>query len=579
MADHARDSHANATIMVVEDSPTQAEQLRYHLEQHNYNVVLAADGREALDFVQKCRPNLIITDVVMPGMDGFQLCQMIKADAALQDIPVVIVTSLTGWDDIARSLECGAENFLRKPYEPETLIARVDSILLNHELRKRNRVQMGLEILLGGKRHFVNSDREQILDLLISTYDEALHMNAELQARQAQIAHANQVLRGLYQISQQLAQSESPHVACATLLHGIGGLPGFSPGWIVLYDANGALHVVAAEHMTPAPECQAAPHCACLAVLNQETNAVGTQLLSCPCRNRGQPDAKLLAITPLQLTDEVVGAMVTMPEATSDKSTLDILDTVGRQISAVLERIALLDRLHQRAVELETANKELESFSYSVSHDLSSPLRAIDGFSRKLEQRLDLSADPESRRLLGVIRNSCQRMNALIKGLLEFSRLSRVPLRDMTVDMVTVVEDVIAELRQHTEYANFAISIDTLPASPGDFILLRQVWENLLSNAIKYSSTHPAPEVRVRGWRDGAFNVYAVKDNGAGFDMHYYGKLFGVFQRLHREDEYPGTGIGLANVKRIVSRHGGNVWAEGAPGAGATFFFSLPAGD
>jgi light-regulated signal transduction histidine kinase (bacteriophytochrome) len=150
-------------------------------------------------------------------------------------------------------------------------------------------------------------------------------------------------------------------------------------------------------------------------------------------------------------------------------------------------------------------------------------------------------------------------------------------MRDMTVDMSSLVAEIVGELRIEADRPELTVTVGNLPSSPGDYILLRQVWENLLSNAIKYSSANPAPQVDVSGWLDGPNNVYAVRDNGAGFDMRYYDKLFGVFQRLHREDEYPGTGIGLANVKRIVTRHGGNVWAEAVIGVGATFYFSLPA--
>jgi CheY-like chemotaxis protein len=170
MGTQERVSNEGVEILVVEDSPTQAEQLRFLLEEQRYAVRVATNGKEALEAVRQRRPTLVITDIVMPVMDGYALCRAIKSDPELKDIPVVIVTALTGLQDIARSLECGADAFIRKPYDPKTLLSRIDYILLNLELRKSKKVQMGMEVYLGGRKHFITSERGQILDLLISTY-------------------------------------------------------------------------------------------------------------------------------------------------------------------------------------------------------------------------------------------------------------------------------------------------------------------------------------------------------------------------------------------------------------------------
>lgn len=243
-------------------------------------------------------------------------------------------------------------------------------------------------------------------------------------------------------------------------------------------------------------------------------------------------------------------------------------EQVRRQASELEQRV------EQRTAQLAAANKELESFSYSVSHDLRAPLRAIEGYAHMLEEDHAAALDAEGRRLLSVIRDGGRRMNQLIEDLLSFSRLGRQAMRAGPVDMAALAREVLDELRPPPQVR---VSIGALPGASADRALMRQVWVNLLSNAIKYSAKRDRPAIDVEGTVEGEELVYRVTDNGAGFDMKYAHRLFGVFQRLHREDEFPGTGVGLATVQRVVTRHGGRVWSEAAVDAGATFFFSLPA--
>ncbi|MHB1955455.1 MAG: sensor histidine kinase [Sulfobacillus sp.] len=235
----------------------------------------------------------------------------------------------------------------------------------------------------------------------------------------------------------------------------------------------------------------------------------------------------------------------------------------------------LNDDLQLHAEQLEAANKEMESFSYSVSHDLRSPLRAIDGFSKILEEDYGGRIDDEGKRLLKVIRVNSQKMGNLIDDLLTFSKLGRKSMEKTIVDMEELARSASAEVFSGpSDMAKLEIA--PIPPSFGDRTLLRQVWINLLSNALKFSGKNDTAQVRVEGFRGDGETVYSVQDNGAGFDMRFYNKLFGVFQRLHAQEEFSGTGVGLAIVQRVVNRHGGRVWAEGEVGKGATFFFSLP---
>jgi PAS domain S-box-containing protein len=239
-----------------------------------------------------------------------------------------------------------------------------------------------------------------------------------------------------------------------------------------------------------------------------------------------------------------------------------------------------------KATQLEATNKELESFSYSVSHDLRAPLRAIDGFALMIEEDYKERLDAEGLRYLAVIRQNSRRMGALIDDLLEFSRLGRQTVARREVNVDSLVREVIEEVL-HTELLGGRgeaapaprIEVDPLPSARGDRGLLRQVWANLIANAVKYSSKAARPFIQVSGRQVGAENHYSVRDNGVGFNMEYAEQLFRVFQRLHRADEFSGTGVGLAIVQRVVTRHGGRVWAEGKVDQGAVFSFALPIGD
>jgi light-regulated signal transduction histidine kinase (bacteriophytochrome) len=259
---------------------------------------------------------------------------------------------------------------------------------------------------------------------------------------------------------------------------------------------------------------------------------------------------------------------------------LQILNLLLSTYDAAIQRNKELkrsqDELHSLNAKLEDANKELESFSYSVSHDLRAPLRHIQGYVAMMREDEETRLSAEGGRYLDVIEDSSRRMAELIDDLLAFSRMGRAEMHESRLSLDDMIRDTVAEMEMDLQGRNIAWSITAMPAVEGDAAMLRQALTNLLSNAVKY--TRPRDPARIEvgcaGHENGRVVLY-VRDNGVGFDMEYAGKLFGVFQRLHRVDEFEGTGIGLANVRRVISRHGGRVWAESAPDRGATFYFTL----
>jgi PAS domain S-box-containing protein len=247
---------------------------------------------------------------------------------------------------------------------------------------------------------------------------------------------------------------------------------------------------------------------------------------------------------------------------------------VSRQHRELLTEMEKLVR--DRTAQLEESNEELEAFSYSVSHDLRAPLRAIDGFTRILVDDYEPRLNSEGKRLCSIIRENTGKMGRLIDDLLAFSRLGRTEMQPSRIDMGTMASSVFHELTTPESRARIDFRVGAVPDAVGDPSLIRQVWMNLLGNAVKFSSRRERAVIRVSGESTDAENVYTVEDNGAGFEMQYVHKLFGVFQRLHSTKEFEGTGVGLALVHRVIRRHGGRVWGEGETGRGATFHFTLP---
>lgn len=292
---------------------------------------------------------------------------------------------------------------------------------------------------------------------------------------------------------------------------------------------------------------------------------------------------KSLAMIPVNI-DAPIAAIGNYWNTSYTPSELDIqlLQTLADAAAKAIENVLLLRSLESRVLtrtsELESAVKELESFSYSVSHDLRAPLRAIDGYVRILMEELGTTLDDESKRLCTVISDSAKNMGKLIDNLLAFSRIGKTSMQLSLVDMKPIIENVFDELTAAIGNVSIDFQVGALPYIMGDTALLKQAWSNLIGNAIKFSSKKDRPQIRINGLQRDNEVLFSIEDNGAGFDMKYADKLFGVFQRLHSQREFDGTGVGLAIVQRIINRHGGKIWAEAEIDKGATFYFTLKSG-
>jgi diguanylate cyclase (GGDEF)-like protein/PAS domain S-box-containing protein len=361
-----KNKNSTVEILIAEDSPTQAERLQGLLEGHGYAAVLAADGRQALVLARQHRPSLVISDVLMPELDGYDLCKAIKADEKLKDIPVMLVTTLSDPQDVIRGLECGADNFIRKPYDERDLLSRIDYLLMNLELRKSQKMQLGLEINLGGHKHFITAERQQILDLLVSTYEQAVLVNNELMLREKQLAHSNQVLNGLFRIAEGLNRAVNEHEVAETALERALELPGIQAGWISLREGECNFRVAAAHNLPPGLASPGALEgdCACRRrLLSGELDAV-TNVIECERLAKAKGDAHGLhwhASVPLWLGEgRALGVMnlVGNGDKLFDEEELKVLHGVGNQVAVALERAKLHEHLgmlvEERTAKLAT---------------------------------------------------------------------------------------------------------------------------------------------------------------------------------------------------------------------------------
>jgi PAS domain S-box-containing protein len=427
---------------------------------------------------------------------------------------------------------------------------------------------------------------------------ELLHLYASTLGHLYTLKRAQAALAALYETSQTLGASLNLDEALRTVLDSAIRLTGAERGCLMLFDATGG-QIIFRLARNAQQEMLAESRFEISHSVMDEVVQTGQPVITI----NAQDDPRFadkgsvmkyalrsVMAAPLTVHGKITGVLYVdnkVKDALFNPRNLTLFNTFAGQAAVTLENAQLYetvrqhaaeleDRVAERTAKLELANKELESFSYSVSHDLRAPLRAIDGYIGMLVDEHETSFDAESKRLFAIVQNEARRMGDLINGLLAISRLSYIEMRTIVpIDMAGLAHSVFEELTSPEDRQRIDFQIAALPRAMGDSILIHQVWANLISNAIKFSSKRERAIIRISANQTDNEVVYAVSDNGVGFDMQYASKLFGVFQRLHSEDEFSGNGVGLATVQRIVQRHNGRVWAESEVGQGTVFCFSL----
>jgi signal transduction histidine kinase len=621
-------------ILVVEDSPTQALQLQHTLEQHGYRASVAQNGLDALACMRQQKPTMVLSDILMPEMDGYQLCQQIKADADLADVPVILLTSLSDPKDVIKGLECGADNFIVKPYDEDFLLSRVQYILANQRVRRVERTQMGLEIFFAGQTYFITSDRLQILNLLLSTYETAVQRNRQLIQTQDALQQLNthleemvaertaaltveiaerrraeeglhryaERLKSLHEIDRAILTAQSPEaIAQGALGHICALIPCWRAGiWLFDWQARqGVVLAVAgsgASRFPPGTRISLEEYgLQDLAVLQ-----AGQACAVADVRTLAPPPGTVYTLqseglrsyvrVPLVAQGELIGSLNLWSDRLGafTPEHVDIAREVADQLAISIHQarlhkqvqrhaVELEQRVAERTAELQETNAELESFSYSVSHDLRAPLRSIQSFAQILLEdyadRLDAVGQDCAQRIIAAAR----RMDTLTEDLLAYSRVSRAAVALKPVRLEEVVADVLTQLEAEILGKNALVTVERpLAQVMGQHTTLVQVVANLLTNGIKFVAHGVRPQVRIWTEERADWVRLWVHDNGIGIAPQYQERIFGIFERLHNVETYPGTGIGLAIVCKGMERMGGRVGVESAPDRGSAFWVELP---
>lgn len=524
---------AQESVLLIEDSVTFREELKAALENASYRVHVAGSGEEGLQHAADLRPSAIVVDGVLPGIDGATVIRRIRLDAALRGLPCLLLTGSEDRGAEIRALDAGADAFVRKDENIAVILARLSAMLRSAGAQG---IRRSTASLLGPKKILAVDDSETYLQELA----EALRANGY------EVVLARSGEEALQLLAVQLVDC----VLLDLLMPGIGGRE-------------------TCRRVKNVPVLRDIPIVMLTAVEDREAMIEGLS---------AGADDYIAKSSDFDLLRARVLAQIRRKQFEDENrhireqlARVELEATEARAAQEIAEmRAALVD-------ELASKNAELESFSYSVAHDLRAPLRSIDGFGLALLEDYADKLDEDGKRYLRYVRESAQQMARLIDDLLALSRVTRSEFQRAPTDLSAIASDVASRLKRSAPDRQVEFVVPDGLTAEADGRLLTIVFENLIGNAWKFTDKCDAARIEV-GVTDDDHRAYFVRDNGAGFDMTYASKLFGVFQRLHTTNEFEGTGIGLATVQRVIRRHGGKIWAEGAVGQGATFFFTLDNG-
>lgn len=517
-------------ILVVDDNPSNLKLLVDTLTTEGYEVRPTNNGELALISLKVKIPDLILLDVRMPDMDGFEVCRRIKSQKDFNNIPIMFISAAKETEERVKGLEIGAVDFISKPFQREELLVRVKTHLELSNFRKN------LEELV--------KERTEKLEIEILHHKKAQELLAQSEIK----------FRNVFEHSVD---------AIGVLVKGIHKF--VNPSYVTLFGYSSSEELVGTpiiDLITPEEREK---------IYNNPKLCNDGDLLANNYETIGyKKDGSLfnidVHISNYELNNEL-NSLVILRDITIWKQT----EIEIKKLNEDLER-----RVIDRTKELETSNKELEAFSYSVSHDLRAPLRHINGYANLLSKSSSDVLSEQGKTYLNNISKSVALMGGLIDDLLKFSRTSRQELTYSKINMNELHQCIYGQIKEDITNRKIKWVINNLPIISADLNLIKAVWFNLISNAIKFTQKKEVSTIEIGSKEDNNEYIFFIRDNGVGFDMQYKDKLFGVFQRLHSNNEFEGTGIGLANVRRIIHRHGGRVWAEAEVDKGATFYFTLP---
>jgi two-component system NtrC family sensor kinase len=522
------------TLLLIDDSATFREEFKTVLESAGYSVRTAGTGEDGLSAAAAVRPHLIIVDRMLPGIDGATVIQRLRQDIAFRNTPCVLLTAADAPGDESRTLDAGADAYLRKDEDVHIILARIDALLRSGVTGSSG--DPGARNLLAPKKVLAVDDSPTYLHVLAE----------ELRSESYEVIAASSGREALQLLEVQtvdciLMDLRTPDLSGQETCQIIKRRPEWRNIPLVI--------------LTSVEESQAMVEGMNAGADDYIPKSTDFEVLR--ARVRAQLRRKQIEDEYRSIHKELVQKQV---EAAEAKASQVIAEA----------RAAMVD-------ELEGKNRELEAFTYSVSHDLRAPLRSIDGFSKILAEECGDQLTSKAQHYLGRVVTAARRMGELIEALLQLAGIDRAVLTRQSIDLSRLARTIAGELAQSDPERGVEFVIEEDARADADRALMRSVLENLLGNAWKFTCHVPAPKIEMGTLRQNNGLVYFVRDNGAGFDPAHADKLFAPFQRLHSEAAFPGTGIGLATVQRIIDRHGGRVWAQSAVGQGATFFFTLGA--
>jgi signal transduction histidine kinase/DNA-binding response OmpR family regulator len=597
MTSYNESDHGSGFILVLEDSPTQAQELAHVLDQHGYRFEVARNGQAGLDLLRSRKPVLIISDVIMPRMDGFEFCRRVKADPELNRIPVILLTSLSDKSDILRGLECGADNFVTKPYEEAYLLDRIRYFLVNRGLREHEAPSRGVEVEIAGQRHLITSERRQILDLLLSIYDQAVQINHKLKLREQELEASNARLSALHAVgstaSQSLNLSQILNDALDKLIEVVGldivAVLLVEDGRLVLKayrnvpdevagsmcrgdDEENWLSLIGQVHE---PVVVSSAHVSSGAIAANLCASVGRRLncasfMCLPLRSKGVVQGLLLSGTSY--------------DQKFSRSDIELMQGVSNQLAVAIENARLFEAERESRKQAEAANRAKDEFLAMVSHELRTPLSALLGWTRLLGGG-KLNAQETANAIVAVERSARAQVQ-LVNDLLDVSRIvtGKLSLSVSPIDLSSVVSGAVEDLRATaaSKGVDLEAAIDQSSVKfEGDPGRLRQVVANLISNAIKFTPEGGKIQVSLKWVSDpsATFARIQVTDSGAGISPEFLPHVFDRFRQADQSTtrQHGGLGLGLAIARHLVDLHGGTIQAASdGIGKGASFTIRLP---